>query len=383
MTNVPVKGNVLRWARKFRGLDEEQAAKRLGISVRDLLGYENEDREPTITLFEKFSAQYQLPQATLFLENPPETPSDPTDFRTLGSRDSGGHTFDFKVALSTIRTWLFQLERVVADDEEFVPPTLPTVSFSEDPGQAGERERRRIGVSVQEQLSWTQQEAFGRWRAHLENVGVYVFQAKFPVSDGRGFSLYESKNSPTVVINKDEASDLAKCFTLWHEYCHLLLRKPGVSDHGRGNSVEQFCNRFAAAFLLPTDALREILPVWPNNPVAWDPSDIDRWARRLKMSRIVLALRLEHMRLAPNGFSNQFRWDVKPTRKIQGERGPDFTKIRLSELGFSFTRQIMGAVERGAIDTVQAVEALGIAPDSFNKAREYVARRQAMVEGVE
>jgi transcriptional regulator with XRE-family HTH domain len=51
MTTVPVKGAVLEWARKFRGLDEIQAAKKLGISVADLADYENERRQPSVTLF--------------------------------------------------------------------------------------------------------------------------------------------------------------------------------------------------------------------------------------------------------------------------------------------------------------------------------------------
>ncbi len=66
MTEIPVEGNVLRWARLYRGLTEKDAAKRLGISVTELSAYENNERKPTLGMFETFAAQYQLPQATLF-----------------------------------------------------------------------------------------------------------------------------------------------------------------------------------------------------------------------------------------------------------------------------------------------------------------------------
>jgi transcriptional regulator with XRE-family HTH domain len=123
MTTIPVKGSVLKWPRKYRGLDVRGAARELGISEDDLLAYEDERRVPTLTVFENFAAKYRLPQATLFLAAAPETPPDPQDFRTLEGL-SPHKTFDFRVALSNVRTLLFYAERTALEDEELLGADL-------------------------------------------------------------------------------------------------------------------------------------------------------------------------------------------------------------------------------------------------------------------
>lgn len=378
MTVVPTSGAVLKWARTFRGLSEQDAAERLGIPVNDLLDYETERKHPNLTLFEGFAAKYRLPQATLFLDAPPDTPPDPVDFRTVGGERMRAHSFDYKVVLSNIRTLLHHANRIAAEDENFVAPVLPLISRDADPSVEGERERKRLGISVDEQLGWDAGDGFRRWRAHLERQGVLIFQQKFPLGDGRGFTLYEQSSTPTIIINKQEVADTAKTFTIWHEYCHLLLRQPGVSDHG-AHPVERFCNEFAAAFLMPTDALRRLLPVWPNKPVAWSDGDIGKWARQLKVSRQALALRLEHLGQAPDGFGRRFANSVAARRS---GKGGNQVAIRLSEIGYGYSERLVKALDENVIDVVQFAEATGLGSDRVPDVREYVKRGRELAGAV-
>jgi Zn-dependent peptidase ImmA (M78 family)/DNA-binding XRE family transcriptional regulator len=377
MTAVPVKGSVLKWARKFRGLDEAQAAERLGIAVADLIAYEQERKQPSVTLFEAFASKYRLPQATMFLLTPPDLPPEPADFRSVGGKKRKKRSFEFSVALSNIRTWLFYFEKLAADDADFIPPKLPQLSISDDASVAGERERRRLKIPVGEQLSWRPREAFARWRAHLEKQGVLVFQQKFPMEDCRGFSLYGSENTPAVIVNKEEPFDVAKAFTIWHEYCHLLLRRPGISDQNFSDPTEAFCNRFSAAFLIPTEALRAVLPVWPNDPVNWSAGDVVRWAAQLKVSRRALAIRLEQAHLAPIGFSDQFGWSGDERKKLAGKG--NYVATRLSEIGSGYTGKLLAALDRRAIDVTQFVEATGLSSEHIEDARRHVERGREMV----
>lgn len=379
MTLIPVKGAVLEWARKFRGLSESDAASRLGIEVTELLDFENERQTPTLGLFEDFASQYRLPQATLFLQSPPSVPTDPVDFRSIDGNRARVHSFDFNVALSDIRNLLFRIEKVVSDDEEFVAPYLPQLTLQDDASIEGERERRRVGITVNDQLGWKASKGFSNWRTALEKQGVLVFQAKFPINDGRGFTLYENPDTPTVIINKEDMSDAAKSFTVWHEYAHLLLRRPGVSDHKFSDPTEAFCNRFAAAFLIPSEALRSLLPVWPNSPVEWKDAEIKRWAGRLKVSQRALAIRLEQLGLAPDGFGDRFAWG--PPKKKPNSDGGDQIATHLSEIGFTYTQRILSALDRGVIDQVAAIEALGMGDNHIQRAREYVAKRLEPVPG--
>lgn len=269
-------------------------------------------------------------------------------------------------------------EEIAADDADFAPPQLPKIDLSDDAEAAGERERRRLNVSVNVQFEWSDAgDAFRHWRNHAESNGVLVFQQKFPLKEGRGFSLFDSPNTPVAVINKDETADTAKCFTLWHEYCHLLLRRPGVSDEG-DSDVEVFCNSFAAAFLVPTEALRELIGIWPNEPTEWTNDQIARWATRLKVSRYALALRLEHKGLAPKGFAQRYRGS-RSNPRVPGKG--DGVKTRLSELGSSYLGRVVAAFDRNAIDEVRVVEAVGLGAERIGAVREYVARANERVRG--
>lgn len=376
MAEIPVSGSVLIWARTFRGLSELDAAQRLGITLEDLRAYESGLRKPTLGMFENFATKYRLPEATLFRATRPKVPPAPNDYRTLESRRAR-HSFDYTVALSNVRTWLHRIDRTLIGDADFSPPVLLDLSIEDDPARAGERERRRFGVSVDDQLKWRSSEGFRRWRAHLEKRGIFVFQQKFPVDDCRGFTLYETERTPTIVVNKSDASDAAKIFTLMHEYCHLLLRKPGISDHNERNPVETFCNKFAAAFLIPAEALRRVLPYWPNEPVDWSLDSVSQWARMLKVSRQALALRMEQAELAPKGFGAKFQWTGE-ARAPKPERGPSYVITHLSEIGGNFIEKIVGAFDRGLIDEVETTEALGLSFDHLPAVRDALNRQREL-----
>jgi transcriptional regulator with XRE-family HTH domain len=118
MTTLPVQGQVLKWARKFRGLTEQQAAETLGVSVAELKKYESGKLAVTLGVFENFASKYRLPQATLFRLTPPEEPRPPTDFRTLRGRKPTA-SVEFRIALSNVRTLLHHYDQLIAEDDEF------------------------------------------------------------------------------------------------------------------------------------------------------------------------------------------------------------------------------------------------------------------------
>src|SRR5712692_7949591 len=101
MAEIPVSGAVLKWAREFRGLSVDEAAKRLGVSSVELEDFESEIRMPTLTKFRKLGTAYRLPLATLFRRTPPAEPPKPKDFRTFGGA-APQDSFAFRVALSNV-----------------------------------------------------------------------------------------------------------------------------------------------------------------------------------------------------------------------------------------------------------------------------------------
>ena len=377
MAEVPVSPDVLKWAREYRGLDEAAASEKLGISLADLQAYEAGTRKPTVSIFERFASRYKLPQATLFRSTRPNVPDALVDFRTVGGGKSK-ESFEYKIVLSEVRGFLSELKRISLEDEEFSTPKLPEYSPADDPAELGMKERARLGVGINAQISWLGGEGFKRWRAVIEKQGVSVFLKKYPYTDSRGFSLFEDPATPGIVINKNEETDAARSFSLIHEYAHLLIRRPGISDHNPRNPVEAFCNRFAAAFLMPDAALRKLLPYWPNQPIDWSFGEVAAWAKKLKVSQGALALRLEQAKLAPEGFYARFNRPNTTVRTPRDAVQVNPITVRIFELGGNYQGAVLGAMDRGAISEITAVQALGLTEQYFDKVRANLTRQRAL-----
>src|SRR5262249_40927792 len=156
----------------------------------------------------------------LFRRTPPPTPPELADYRTFAGSPPQT-SFDFRVALSNVRSLQATLRVLRSDDDNFHGAALRQYQFGRDPFQQAEEERQRIGVTVHRQLSWSAGDGFRRWRAIIERLGISVYMQKFPLSDCRGCALLEDGITPAILINKSEESENARAFTLIHEYAHL------------------------------------------------------------------------------------------------------------------------------------------------------------------
>ncbi len=377
MAVVAVKPALLVWAREHRGLSVAEAADKLSIDEADLGALESGQKPLNLTMFKRISDRFRVPRAALLRQTPPNVPPMPRDFRTIEGRRPRV-LFDTRIAIGYART----IEQNVLElvDAGVAPPTpaLARVSMAEDAAEAGERERERLGITAANQLAWSFDDAMNNWRSIIESAGVYVLLQKFDLEDCRGFALFDNPNTPIIVFNKNEDYHPARIFTLIHEYCHILLRQPGISDLNDKNPVEAFCNRFAAGFLMPRALLRAALPNWPNTPVEWEFDDIRSWARKFKVSQQALALRLENLGLAPEGFFRRFLGSQQTTAKTKPPGG-DHVATQMSEMGAGFLRTVMSARDAGAIGTSEATDMLQLSPQHFPRVREQVINRFARI----
>ncbi len=377
MTVIPINPDMLKWARSLRSLSLEEAAERLSIDPSELRELEDGEAQPSLTLFEEIASKYRLPQATLFSRIPPRVPSLPNDYRTFRS-GKPRHSFEFSVAFSAVDNLRRILSLVSKDDPEAQKVTLEKYDKNQNPELVAKLERQRLGIASNSPLDWSSEETFNRWRALIEAQGIPVVLQKFPIDDCRGFTINHDVDHPIIVINKQEEFKAARIFTLLHEYCHLLIGEPGLSDLDGKNSVEAYCNKFAAAFLMPTDTLRILIKHWPNAPINWSDREISYWASRLKVSRIALALRLEGLGLAPSGFSKRYNWHSGFRPKTRSGNGGDQIATTLSELGSAFTSTVFGAYQRGAITRSAAEDYLGIKNQHFERVQAYVEKHRSL-----
>src|SRR6476620_11195609 len=87
MVDVPVNGAVLAWARKERGLSEQEAAKRLKLTPQALADLETGNKKPSLKQLDSIAQQYQIPFASLMMPEPLPAIKRPADFRTYGGKE--------------------------------------------------------------------------------------------------------------------------------------------------------------------------------------------------------------------------------------------------------------------------------------------------------
>jgi Zn-dependent peptidase ImmA (M78 family) len=197
-----------------------------------------------------------------------------------------------------------------------------------------------------------------------------------PWDECRGFSLLDSGLILTIVVNSEDVVP-ARTFTLFHEYAHLMLRSAGICTLAPDIAVEQWCNVFAATFLLPADELTTYVKQAYSEAgpkYDWPTARLTRLAGRYRVSRAVMALRLQKLGLAiPDYFEkhyavlNAYDRKPKPAEAPRIKRPPGWReKQRLNEVGLIAASVIVGAWREELTDATEAADILNLSLDELH-----------------
>ena len=291
---ITVEPSVLEWARKSAGYYSiEEVA---GFKEGEIFKWESGAEKPTLSKLEKLANKYKRPLAAFFLPKPPKEKPLPKDFRTLPETEKTG--FSPKTLLAIRRATRLQS---LANElmENLGQETISQIKIKrENPENQALEIRKMLRVDIQEQFTWRHEyEAMKMWRKKIQEVGVFVFQSRFPFRDARGFSL-TTEIPPIIMLNISDSPN-GRIFSLFHEYAHILLNNGGICDmeeiHLRSESAltEQFCNHLAGAILVPRDNLLNHELVNEYKGIGEWPEEILREiAADYKVSREVILRRL-------------------------------------------------------------------------------------------
>ncbi len=338
---------------------------------------ENGDKVPNLTFFKQLSSRLRIPGGSLLRQTPPNVPPMPSDFRTVEGRlpEVG---FETRLAINFARTISENVQELVENQLTTPVPRIPRLNrIGDNAEESGEAERRRLGVTANLQLQWRSDQAFRNWRTVIENAGTFVTIKNFPLTDCKGFTIYDHHEAPIIVISKKERFDPARTFTLIHEYAHLLIREPGLSDHDDRNPVEAWCNKFTGAFLMPRDTIGVLIGAWPNEPREWTLDEIRTWSRRLKVSQQALAIRFEALGLAREGFFRHIRAQQGQAAPLPEQLGGNYVNTQVNELGNRFTKSVLNAERLHRIQVAEASEILALKPIHFDRVRRQIDDQDA------
>ena len=376
-TPVPITGAVLKWAIREAGLTEEDFAELLRVPAERVYAWEEERARPGKTEFGKIVSTLKRPSAVFLLAGPPERPALESQFRVapgamrprLTRREADG----LRLARRLQRAAAWVMEELGQDR-----PKFPSIAAGDHHERAGLKARAFFNVPADVQVGWRDYGmAFRMWQQALEVQGIPVFRLPLGPGNCRGFSLWDER-VPLIVVNTSGYNVANRIYTLIHEYAHILLRTNSVCATYTGPTpsedlgVEQWAERFAAAFLLPREHLQVFLQSglhWRRGSYITTFQDVEKVARRYKVSLRAAALRLIGLGAAKQDLytlvDRQAQTSEVPLRG--GGTGQKRSAIRLREYGSKLTTTLLIGMRQGILERHDVLDYLGVATSELEE----------------
>jgi Zn-dependent peptidase ImmA (M78 family)/transcriptional regulator with XRE-family HTH domain len=376
--SIPFTPAVFRWARKRAGYSIEGAAEKLAIPRENLVDWEKDDGSlaPTVKQARELAALYDRSFLEWFLPAPPDLPEPKLipDFRLYRDADDPSETrdlLDTQLWAETQRENALDLYSEIGEEVPQVPEKVfATIESDVDAAAATVREAMQFPIEQQAGFVTTQQRAGipNLIRDKIESLGILTLRrSDLKHYQVRGFCIAEF---PLPVIVFTSESPNAQAFTLGHELAHVLLRQSAISGAiprkgGDPNArrVEDWCNKFAGAFLIPRPTMLARYPI-PNAPSeSISDADISALAIYFGVSEHTMLIRLVEL----NYVQASYYGDIKKPIYEEAERNfrafgrPKFYGRRYtSSLGTLYTSLVLEAWNAGKITNHNAAEFMGI-----------------------
>lgn len=234
-------GDLLRLARQLRGFTQKKTADEMAVAQTYLSRIENGLVEPEVDFIERAALVFNLPAEFFSLTDTVYGPPVSVHAMLRGKADLSARDIDMITAELNVR--LMHL-RVYLENVDF--NAVQTIPY--------------LDVDRYE----TPERVAGILRAHwklpsgpiknltriMEQAGVIVAESDFHGAGVSGVTFAVKGRPPIVLINRNHPADRIR-FTLAHELGHLVMHQFPSPE------MEEEANRFASAFLLPPDEMKE------------------------------------------------------------------------------------------------------------------------------
>ncbi|MEN8859008.1 XRE family transcriptional regulator [Qipengyuania flava] len=371
---LPFNPEVLRWAREYAQLSVHEAAKKASTSPENVEAWEDGEAVPTVRQGRLLAKAYDRGFLEFFRTSlPPVAKTELVpDFRLHRHVPKPEEDRELK----KVQRWAESMRISALDLYEVLgesPPEFPQELFatlSSNPERVASQARQLMDFTLDKQVNLPSTEVGHlpkKIRGLIDQLGILVF--RHPALDkfgSRGLCLFKQ---PLPIIIFSSEAPAAQCFTLAHEFAHIILQTSALSGppsnegHGAEAAVERWCNQFAGAFLVPADAVADR---WakPNEPLnAIGDETLKQWARSFGISKHAMLIRLVDL-----GYVEpQFYWGgkraefLKEEEDFQGGGRSKYYGVRFrSQNGELYTSLVMEAWDRGLITNHNAAEFMGI-----------------------
>jgi Zn-dependent peptidase ImmA (M78 family) len=357
-TGVPITAKVLDWAIRESGFELDQVASSVRGGAETLDDWLKEKRLPTRPDLEKLARKLRRPTAVFFLPQPPKSRREPVAFRhpkqeTRSTLNPSERRFlRYAQRLQGHLSWMLV-------ESKANQIAIPSAALTEDPEEVGSRLREWAGLGIEESRRPRDNEAaFALRRDLIQSLGIVVCVLSVGRDSAQAFALSDAY-APVVVINSSGWNGASRSYSLFHELAHLMLRSDSACfaiggrsrDYNQDGALEQWCNRVAAATLMPWDsvvtAMRQRVGLNPPARIT-RIDEASQLANALRVSLKAVVIRLIEHRAAG--------WDLweqipatsdSPSRR--GGGGLNRAERRLAEVGRRAMSILLDGEARGVI----------------------------------
>jgi Zn-dependent peptidase ImmA (M78 family)/transcriptional regulator with XRE-family HTH domain len=374
---VPITGQVLTWAMDDAGLDSEELADGVGASVDEVLNWRKDLQSPTTGQFHRLAKALGRPESFFFLPEPPSRQATVASFRRRpgATPESGNLTAEtaegLRIAERVQRTVAW-----IAERSELPAASVPPAGYADDPEQVAAVLREWLDWSVQEQTrdGATESSVSREIRARLQERGIIVLNLTLDENVVRGLSLPHDQ-VPVIAVNTRDPQR-ARIFSYFHELAHLALRENYLCFTKSHDGIEAWCNRVAAAALLPRAHFRKTVWERHRDRLVSEISEVSALRSTYKVSMRALAVRLEELQLGIQGLYEKVNRQTERKSK-GGTYDPDRVRIkprvRLETYGRGYINSLTDAEDAGVLPRFQVLRLLRVSEGELHQMREMAA----------
>jgi Zn-dependent peptidase ImmA (M78 family) len=368
---VPATPSVIAWAIRESGYSLRALATLLRLSEQEIESW-TKGTSPELAKLQAFAAAVERPFSAFLLPHPPASRGPSVRFRSASSAKARDLNPEERRRigeagrLQEIASWLTRQMQLPA-------PDLPLSSTKADPEDVAATIRARLSVSVNTQQSWSSSaEALRAWREAVEALGVAVLMLPMGEESCRGFCIWDDA-APLIAINTAWLPE-ARVFTLFHELAHLATRTNSACAEDTaprpstaGDRTERWCERVAAAVVVPAEALSTVLSEISGTTTRHvvDLSTVSRIANRFRVSRRAAALRLIECHEASWPLFRSIPPHADRQRSGGGGAGRTRLEIRRQRYGQRTMGLFRDAIRQRVLAAADVVDYLGVSADAL------------------
>ncbi|MCX7871458.1 MAG: XRE family transcriptional regulator [bacterium] len=376
---VEINPEVIKYLRETSGWSIEEIAKKLKISIENYKEIEAGREFLTFQQIKQLSKLFQRPTSAFFLPQAPKELPISSAFRVLPKTEKR-ISKELLLAIRKAQYYQSIVNEIILDLNISFTPKIEKTKLEDNPIEVAIKERNESRIPIEKQYKFKDAyEAFNTWRKFIESKNILVFQFKFPLEDARGFSLMDTL--PYVIVINSQDNILARIFTLFHEYAHLILGIPEIyiQDSDTSKEIEKWCDTFASEFLIPTKELEknELFELLVKTEKVM-PKIIENLSREFKVSKKAILTKL--MLLNVLSYEDYEEQKAKIESKIESKKNQGKSIITpakkcVQEKGEKFILTVLESKEKGLITTQDLLEFLSINYQNLDKLEKLLSKR--------